>query len=393
MRWVNRLITLAAVVSISAVAAMAQGAECTDEFKTATYSKWYDNRADHQDVAYEAAVEYFKVCTNPPADDPYAKALRTFKEKYEALKANQSVATQFENAVKTNNYAETMRLGKQIVAGTPDNSLVYIFMANTGLGDPNLLTESGQAAKKAIELIEAGKTFSPAYKTKDQALAALTYIIAKATAKTSAVDSIPFFIKTVRYDSDLKKDARVYNELAAAHGERVAKLTADYQPFIGKPETNESKLILANLNQAIDLQIDALARATALADAANKPALMDRLAELYKFRNKSDTGLNELLAGVLGKPVPDIPKPITELPTPVPSPTPTTPASGPGGSNTTGGAAPGGSSTNGSNSRSLGPVNTGAAKTTTTTTTSAPPATAKPSATPKPKPRSNHRGH
>jgi hypothetical protein len=381
---------LAALLSISAVAAVAQSAECNDEFKTATYSKWYDNRVDHQDVAYEAAVEYFKVCPNPPPDDPYAKALKTFKEKYEALKATQSVASQFEAAVKANNAAETMRLGKQIVAATPDNTIVWIYMANTGLSDPNLLNESSQAAKKAIELIEAGKPFTPAYKnSKDLALASLTYITAKATAKTAPLDSIPLFIKAAKYNSDMQKNALLYNELAAAHGERVAKLTADYQPYIGKPETTESKLVLANLNQAIDLQIDALARATALADAANKPALMERLTELYKFRNKSDTGLDGLLAGVLSKPVPDVPAPITTLPEPTASPTPT--PAGSGGA-APGGAAPAGSG-NGGASRSLGPVSTGSGKTSTTTTTNPPAATSKPSPTPKPKPRrSNHRG-
>jgi hypothetical protein len=381
---------LAAMLSVSAGAAVAQNAECTEDLKTSTYTKWYENRKENQEVAYQAANEFLTACPNEPADGPWAqqlKALKKFKTDYEALNANKKLGSDFEAAVKGNNYAETMRLGKQIVAGSPDNSLVYIFMANTGLTDPNLLSESGQAAKKAIELIEAGKPFAPAYKSKDVALASLTYIIAKATAKTSPVDAIPFFIKTVKYDSDLKKDARVYNELAAAHGERVAKLTADYQPFIGKPESTESKLVLANLNQAIDLQIDALARATAFADAANKAALMERLTELYKFRNKSDTGLDKLLADVQTKPVPDIPAPITTLPEPTATPTPA-----PTGGTGTGGAAPGGSSTtNGSSSRSLGPVNSGGAKT--GTSTSAPPAaTAKPTATPKPKPRRlNHR--
>jgi hypothetical protein len=380
---------LVALLSISAVAAVAQNAECSDEFKTATYSKWYDNRVEHQDVAYEAAVAYFKVCTNPPPEDPYAKALKTFKEKYEALKATQSVASQFEAAVKANNAAETMRLGRQIVAATPDNTIVWIYMANTGLSDPNLLNESSQAAKKAIELIEAGKPFTPAYKnSKDLALASLTYITAKATAKTAPVDSIPLFIKAAKYNSDMQKNALLYNELAAAHGERVAKLTADYQQYIGKPETTESKLVLANLNQAIDLQIDALARATALADAANKPALMERLTELYKFRNKSDAGLDGLLAGVLAKPVPDVPAPITTLPEPTASPTPT-PA---GSTGAPGGAAPAGSGNSGT-SRSPSPVSTGSGKTSPTTTTTPPAATAKPSPTPKPKPRrSNHRG-
>jgi hypothetical protein len=56
----------------------------------------------------------------------------------------------------------------------------------------------------------------------------------------------------------------------------VAKLTADYQAFVGKPESNESKLVKANLNQAIDRQIDAFARAAAYStNAADKAAIME----------------------------------------------------------------------------------------------------------------------
>jgi hypothetical protein len=385
MRWITRTIALFAILSLSTVAAWSQAKECTEEFKTATYSKWYDNRIEHQDVAYEAATEYLTVC--PQDESPYATALRNFKKKYEDLKGIQNVAAQFQAAVEKNNYADTMRLGRQIVSGNPDNALVYIYMANTGLNDPNLLGESGQAAKKAIELIEAGKPFAPTYKnSKDLALASLTYVIAKATAKTAPVDAIPYFIKAAKYESDIKKNALLYNELAAAHGERVAKLTTDYEPYIGKPETPESKLILANLNQALDLQIDALARATALADAANKPALKERLTELYKFRNKSEAGLDGMLAGVLAKPIPDVPAPITQLPTPAPAATPTpTPASPAPGNPTTGGAAPGASpKTSGATSSSAGKTNTSG--------TSTPPATtAKPTATPKPKPKKHHR--
>ncbi len=387
MRWANRLIVLAAVLSVSAAAAMAQTAECTDEFKTATYTKWYDNRKDNQEVAYQAANEFLNACPNEPVDGPWAQqlaALKKFKTAYEALNANKKLGTDFENAVKANNNAEVIRLGKQIVGAAPDNVPVWIFMANTGLNDANMLAEASPAAKKAIDLIEGGKPFAP-YKTKDLALASLTYIMAKAAAKSTPIDAIPLFIKAIRYESDVKKDARIYNELAAAHGARVEKLTADYQPFIGKPETNESKLVLANLNQAIDLQIDALARATALADAANKAALMERLTEIYKFRYKGTTdGLDSMLAGVLQKPVPDVPPPITTLPEPTATPTPTP---------TTGGAAPAGTAPantgNGAGSRSIGTVSTGAGKTGSAPATT-PSTTAKPSSTPKPKPR-NHR--
>lgn len=390
MKWINRAIAVTAILTFSAVAAWAQAKECNDEFKSATYSKWYDNRENNQDVAYEAAKEYLTVC--PTDDSPYATALKKFKDRYEALKSNQNAAAQFEAAVKAKNYAEQIRLGKQLVAmpNNADNAVIYIIMAGAGLGDPNLLPDSAQAAKKAIELVEGGKPFTPAYHTRDQALAAMNYVIAKATLKTSATDAIPYFIKAAKYDSDLKKNALVYNELAGAYGEGpVAKLTEDYKKYIGQPESNESKLVLANLNQALDRQIDAYARAAALSsNPADKKAVMDTLTELYEFRNKTKDGVDQLVAGVLSKPLPDAPTPITTLPTPAPSPTPVGSAAPP----TAGASAPPSSSSTvnkpaGSAASSSSNTNGSA----TGTQTSAP---AKPTSTPKPKPRrANHRGH
>jgi hypothetical protein len=380
---------LAALLTLTAVGAMAQAKECTEDFKTATYSKWYDNRVDHQDVAYEAATEYVTVC--PDDTSQYATALKNFKKKYEDLKGIQNIATQFDAAVKSKNYAEQMRLGKQIVATNPENaSVVYILMAGAGLGDAKLLGESSQAAKKAIELIEGGKPFAPAYTTKDQALAAMNYIIARATMGTAPADAIPYFLKAARYESDVKKSWKVYYELAEAYDKGpIAKLTADYKSKIGpnNTETPESKLALENLFAMIDRQIDALARAAALADPTNKTAITADVTELYKYRNKSDAGLTEFLAGVMNKPIPDMPTPITSVPTPSPTATPTP---GSGSTSGNGGATGGGAA---------GTTGSSAPKTTTTspgtsnsTSTSAAPA--KPTPSPKPKPRrSNHRGH
>jgi hypothetical protein len=381
---------LVAVFTVSAVAAWAQTPECTDDFKTATYSKWYDNRKDNQDAAYEAAKEYVKVC--PTDESQYATVLKKFIADYDKIHTNQKLAQDFETAVKNNNYAQQVQLGKQLTAANPDSTIVYIYMANAGLNDANLSADALQAAKKAIELIEGGKPFTPAYNTKDQALAAMNYVIAKVTVKSSAADAIPYFIKAAKYDSPLKKTAQLYNELAAAYAEQVDKLTNEYKQHIGKPETTESKLVLANLDQAIDAQIDALARATAFADAANKPALMARLTDVYKDRKKSDAGLNELVTGILSKPLPDPPKPITELPTPpTPTGTPTPAATAPGGAPTTGAAPSAAKPSTSTSPTSTGSRSTGTSPTGSSTTGAKP--AASPSPTPKPPSRrTNHRG-
>ena len=391
MKFINRATALIVVLTLAAVSAWAQANECTDDFKTATYSKWYDNRTGNQELAYEAAKEYLSVCTT---EDQYSAALKKFVDAYDKSRSGQKLAQDFDNAVKSKNYADQIRFGKQLVA-TPahaDNAVIYILMAGAGLGDPNLLSESAQAAKKAIELVEAGKSFDKSgYTTRDQALAAMNYRIAKSMMKTSPTDAIPYYIKAAKYQSDLQKSPVVYNELATAYGEgpvdkyaKEYKVAADAGKSVDSPEV---KLIVANLNQALDRQIDAFARAAAASSApADKEAFKKVLADVYKDRNKKDpvpTELDTLVASALSKPLPDPPTPITTLPTPA-GPAPV----GTGAAPTSAAPSSAGAGTNGSAGSSMTkPAPTGTAAPTT--------APAKPTATPKPKPRrANHRrGH
>jgi len=381
MKRTINLLALAGMFAVFAAPTLSQTKECTDEFKSATYQKWYDNRKDHQDVAYQAAKDYLATCTT---EDQYSKALKNFADAYDKLQATNSVNKQFDDAYKNKKYADQIRLGKQIVATDPDNSAIYVVMGLAGLGDPALLNESADYAKKAITMIEAGKPFAP-LASKDQALAYLNYVIGKSVIKNSPTDAIPYLLKAVRFESDLKKNPQVYAELAGAYGEGpIAKLSEEYKAKY-TTESPESKLALANINQMIDRQIDALARAAALSsDAANKKAVMDVLTGLYTDRNKSPAGLNEMIAGILTKPIPDLPTPLTSLPS-TPSSTPAT-----NGSPTSGASSNG---TNGSANKtgSSGATNGGQNKTGSVTASGT--GTAKPAASPTPvkKPRANHR--
>ena len=317
MKRTINLLALAATLSLFAAPALAQTPAYDDAFKTTTYKKWYDNRKDHQDIAFQAAEEYIKVC--PDDAGPYAGAIKKFYDAYKAANNANETKKQFDDAVVKKNYPEQMRLGKLIIAAEPDNSAAYIIMGVAGLSDPNLLNDSSQYAKKAIELIEAGKPFAP-FTTKDQALAYLNNAVGKSLQKSAPADAIPYFLKAAKYESDLKKSPQLYADLAGAYGEGpIAKQSEEYkQKFT--TESPESKLAVDNLNQLIDRQIDALARATALStNPANKKTLNDLLTGLYTDRNKSATGLDQLLAGILAKPVPDYPTPLT-LPTPAATP-------------------------------------------------------------------------
>src|SRR5260370_18954303 len=170
-------------------------------------------------------------------------------------------------------------------------------------------------------MIEGGKPFAPLFDgSRDKALAQLNYAMAKSTVKNDPTAAIPYFVKALKPESDLKKDPQVYAQLAGAYGAgTVTKLTNDYKVYVGKDETPESKLALANLNQVIDRQIDALARAAAVAtNPADKKNVMDVLTAIYKDRNKTEAGQPQQIAGNFSNPLPPWPTPQTPLPPPPP---------------------------------------------------------------------------
>ncbi len=323
---------LAVALAAFAVPVLAQSKECNDENKAAWYKTYYDNRkgdAPQQKVAYDAAKTYVTACPADPADTqrPY---LERFVKQWEDLQGKAALAKEFDDAVKGKKYADQMRLGKQILATDADNPGINIALGVAGLGDPNLLSESVQYAKKSIELIEAGKPYAP-FTSKDQVLASLNYALAKNSAKSDPNTAITYYVKVAKLDSDLKNKAFLYNELATAYGEGpVDKYTKEYKALAdaGKSvDSPEVKLAVANLNQAYDRQIDAFARAAAASTtAADKKAFMDILAAVYKDRNKKDPAeseLNTLVATAMSKPIPEPPTPITTVPA-TPASTPAT---------------------------------------------------------------------
>ena len=381
MKRTIKLLALAAALAVFAIPALAQD-QCTDENKdlwyTQTFLKNFKGDEGQQKLAYDAAKKYIAAC----AADQYSAYMQKFVDAYDKVHANSDLSKQFETALKSKDNANIISVGNKLVGTNPDNAVVYIMMTSAGLNDTSFLPQSAQAAKKAIELIEAGKPFEPAYKSKDQALAAMNYIVAKSMLQSAPADAIPYYLKAARYESDLKKTPQLYIELADAYEKGPgAKLTADYKSKIGpnNTETPESKLALENLNQITDRQIDALARAAAnQTDAANKKLIVDDLTALYKYRNKTATDANvtELVASVMSKPLPDLPTPITSLPTPAPSSTPATNGNGtPANGGTNNGTKPTGSVTSNTTTSGKGTTGTG---------TGTPGGAAKPSATPTP---------
>jgi len=376
--------------------------QCTPENKLAWYNEFRQNLKTEQAKAYELAKKYL-ACPAAAGEEQISEYLKNFVAKYDkaSLKGQTS-----ELVYNKKDYAKAFEVGKQILQEEPDNLKVLIDLSYAGYAANASKVDTYNAdtltyAKKAIQLIESGKTaesWSP-YSSKEEALGYLYNTIGSLTAQKSPAEGLTSLIKAAQFEGKIKKLPLTYAFIAAAYeAGSYAKLSADYKAkFEGKEESPESKLALENINQVVDRMVDAYARAVALAGNDPKKAQwMESLTSWYKFRhNQSDAGLNEMIASVMSKPLPPEPTPLTTLPATTPT---TTPGSGAGntgspvsagtGSAASGGNKPAGTSTPSTNTAA--PTSTQPSKT--APETSKPGSTTKPSST-NPKPRNNHKPH
>jgi hypothetical protein len=361
--------------------------QCSTEGKNALYKTFTDNFKTEQDKAYDAAKKYL-ACPADNADEGQQKIiayLKNFVTKYEAADKKIKFRTLLYNDKK---YPEAYALGKELLTADPENLKVLIDLGANGYLVANNASLSGEAleyAKRALQMLDSGKTVEDwqPLASKDVAVAYLNYTIGALSLQTDPAGALKHLIKAAQFETPLKKSPYTYAYIAGAYETGpYAKQSADYkQIYSGKDETPESKLALANINQLVDRMIDGYARAVALAgnDAAfaqGKVQWKESLDTWYKYRNNNQlTGLDQLVASVLSKPLPPEPTPLTSLP---PSSTPAaTPANNSGTPGTGAASANTGTATPAANSST-------ANKTTTT------PAAAKPAGTKSDKPRRNH---
>ena len=351
----KKIITTLSVLAALAVPVLAQTtpaapapattqAGCTEEAKTALYTEFTTHRTTDPTKAYEAAKKYL-ACSQ--GEDQYTAYLKKWSTAYDKELRKARLNDLFINQRK---YPEAYALAKEILVDEPENIVALMDLGYGGYviavttKNESLNREAIGYAKTAIQHIEAGKapqSWLP-FKSKDDALAYLNYSIGFLDRTANTADALKYFIKSAQYESEIKKNPQTYAFIAGAYETQYAKLSADYErDFKDKPETDASKLAAENINQVVDRIIDSLARAVALAGtnqtlAASKTQWLERLTELYKFRhNQSDAGLTDMIAGVLNKPLPPVPTPITTLPAATPASTPTSGVNSTGNGSTT----------------------------------------------------------
>ena len=347
MKKTIQLLSICATLAVFALPAFANGTalqpagsqdQCTDENKSAWYTEFRALIRTDQAKANELARKYL-ACPPKEGDTPEAKEaeakitdyLKKFVAAYEKAvgateKAKRKV--QFNELITKKDYVKAFELGRQVVAEDPDYLDGYINLSFVGYaaaslsGNKAFVSDGANYGKKAIETIESGKApadWKPP--SKDEVLAKLNFWVGFQRLESAPEETIPLWIKAASTET-FKKDAQAYYNLGIAYETPAQKQITDYNKFNGQQESNESKLALENVHQIVDRTIDAFARAVALAGTDPKNSVLktdalERLTGWYKLRHdKSDAGLNEFIAGVLSKPLPPEPQPITTLPTP-----------------------------------------------------------------------------
>jgi hypothetical protein len=351
----KKLITFLSILTTVAILALPVAARtsvadnsiqdpCSQEAKDALYQSFLKNRQTDQAKAFEDAKKYL-ACPAGQVTEAQQKIidyLKKWSTTYEKEMRKIRLPILLYNEQK---YPEAYALGKEILADEPDNLYVPVHLGASGylvapLKNPALTSEAVGHARNALQLLESGKNLEKwdPLAGRDVALAYLNYTIGSLTLETDPVNALKFLLKAAQYETPLKKSAYTYAYIAGAYETGAyAKQSEQYkQLYAGKDETPESKLALANINQLVDRMIDAYARAVSLAGtdsklATPKAAWQENLTNLYKYRHGSDAGLNELIAGILTKPLPPEPTPLTVLPATTP---PAAPAATPSGSNT-----------------------------------------------------------
>jgi len=402
----NKLITFLAICTTVAILALPVAAHttiaqdpCSAEGKTALYKTFTDNFKTAQDKAYDAAKKYL-AC---PADNPdegqqkIIAYLKNFVGKYEAADKKNQFRIKLYNEKK---YPEAYALGKDLLAAEPENLKVLVDLGANGylvapLNNQSLNTEALDYARKALQQIESGKTvddWAP-LKSKDEAVAYLNYTVGTLSLQADPSNALKNLIKAAQFATPLKDSPYTYAYIAGAYETGPYKTQSeDYKAkYPGKDETPESKLALANINQIVDRMIDGYARAVALAGnktdfTQQKAVWNESLTTWYKYRNNNaTTGMDQLIAGILSKPLPPEPTPITVLPASTPAATPAGNSGTPGTPGTNGNG-----TSSAANTGTTAPAATGGANGGGKTATTTSPAGTKPNGTKPARPRRNH---
>jgi hypothetical protein len=280
------------------------------------YTRFAENKkvpvAERQKLAYEAARDYVKRYSGE--QDSHLAEMRRFVNEYERVMANYEV----HEAFVAKKYVKAFELGRASLKKDPDNFYVLAALTQAGYaqsqtGDASLNEETVDYAKRALAVIDSEKQTKPdPFASMSDAEGFLSFTLGWFLRANAPADAAAALVRAVKSGSRYKDDPLTYNLLGIAilKGE-YTQVSADYNTkFSKKTPSPEQEAMLKRIVQLGERAIDAYARAIALStkpeQQEGRTKMLTQVTQLYKnFHNGSDEGLNELIAGVLAKPLPE----------------------------------------------------------------------------------------
>ena len=287
-----------------------------DNEKEGLYARWTDYKRnpnpEQQRFAYPTAKEYLRRWGGET--DAETKEVKKWVAEYERQMYTRDMYT----AYNAKTYAKVFELGRPALKSDADNFVALSLMVeaaydNSLAGKSDLNVEAADYARHAIKLIEDAKVSKPdPFKSMDLARSFLNYALATVVKDQAPAEAALAYAKALRVpDSPYAKDPIVYHRMGIAiYTGQLAPLSAEYNDkFGGKQSSAEQAAMMSKIMKFADQAIDAYARAVALLDKPEqkdaRAKALGQLTTLYKvFHNGSDDGVNELIAGVLAKPMP-----------------------------------------------------------------------------------------
>jgi len=367
---------LTVFAAFTAAPTFAQDACADVDANQALYKKYIDNYAGtmaQKKIAVEAGKEYiqkYEACATATKDAAgvekktltFAEQITYFKENVPVLEkaitdqvnleGDKAMYGRFNAATKAKNVAEILASGKEVLAKYPtaDSSLdVAIVMASAAFDEviakPTVTTYNKDLityAKKAIELIEAGKTSKTygagAYQlqTKPKALGVLNYSIGLAMLGDPAQkkDAAAYFYKSSQYDSVFKNNPLLYRAIGSNYLDEFLAFDKKRKEIIVRNENkdNEESLAMEAMQKGYaDRAIEAYAIAYKIAKAdpkqkATADAVSTTLKDLYAFRFNGKTldNVDTYVTTVASKPLTNPTTTVTPVKEEAPATTPPT---------------------------------------------------------------------
>jgi hypothetical protein len=303
------------VASVSAQRSPTMPSQQTDNIKEDLYAQFTDYRKslnpEERRLAYPAARDYLRKFGGD--NDSNARDVQKFVTDYERALYDRDVFT----AYTAKNYVKAFEVGRPHLKTDPDDFFVLATLTEAGYenafaGNATLNDETTGYVRRAIKLLEAGKLAkADPFKNMEIARGFLNSALGWFVKDQAPAEAAAAFLKATQSDSPYRTDPAIYHRMGVAilKGE-FASLSAEYnEKFGAKPASPEQTAMLERIMHTGARAIDAYARAVALMDRPEqqeaRKKILEQLTALYKtFHNNADTGLTELIATVLSKPLP-----------------------------------------------------------------------------------------